>query len=89
MSMLLPPFQLHEPTTLKEALELKTRHPESDVVAGGTDLLPNYKWGLNARPHVGRIPAHAFPKLLAGARGCLGCGIAAARREKLVAGRRA
>lgn len=52
MSMLLPPFELHEPTTVKEAVGLKKEHPESDFVAGGTDLLPNYKWGLNAKPHV-------------------------------------
>ena len=52
MSMLLPPFELHEPTSIKEAVDLKARLPESDFVAGGTDLLPNYKWGLNARKHV-------------------------------------
>ena len=52
MSMLLPPFELHEPATVKEAVELKARFPDSDFVAGGTDLLPNYKWGLNTRPHV-------------------------------------
>jgi 4-hydroxybenzoyl-CoA reductase subunit beta len=52
MSLLLPPFELHEPTSVKEAVELKARYPESDFVAGGTDLLPNYKWGVNARKHV-------------------------------------
>jgi 4-hydroxybenzoyl-CoA reductase subunit beta len=52
MSMLLPPFELHQPTSVKEAVELKARLPEADFVAGGTDLLPNYKWGLNTRKHV-------------------------------------
>jgi len=52
VSMLLPPFELHQPTSVKEAIELKARLPESDFVAGGTDLLPNYKWGLNTRKHV-------------------------------------
>lgn len=52
MSMLLPPFQLHEPTTIAEAVRLKAEHPESDWLAGGTDLLPNYKWMLNTKPHV-------------------------------------
>lgn len=52
MSMLLPPFQIHLPTTVEEAVRLKAEHPESDWLAGGTDLLPNYKWGLNARKHV-------------------------------------
>lgn len=59
MSMLLPPFELHEPRTVAEAVRLKAELPESDFVAGGTDLLPNYKWGLNTRKHVislGRIP---------------------------------
>ena len=52
MSMLLPPFELHQPTSVKEAIDLKARYPDSDFVAGGTDLLPNYKWGLNTRKHV-------------------------------------
>ena len=52
MSMLLPPFKLHQPRTVKEAVALKSEHPEADFVSGGTDLLPNYKWGLNTRPHV-------------------------------------
>ncbi len=50
--MLLPPFELHEPTTIEEAVRLKEKLPEADFVAGGTDLLPNYKWGLNTRKHV-------------------------------------
>lgn len=52
MSMLLPPFELHEPRTIEEAVRLKAELPGSDFVAGGTDLLPNYKWGLNTRGHV-------------------------------------
>lgn len=52
MSMLLPPFELHEPTSVKQAVELKADFPDSDFIAGGTDLLPNYKWGLNTRKHV-------------------------------------
>jgi 4-hydroxybenzoyl-CoA reductase subunit beta len=59
MSMLLPPFRLHEPRSVEEAVRLKAEHPDSDWVAGGTDLLPNYKWALNCRPHVislARIP---------------------------------
>ncbi|MHB8584391.1 MAG: FAD binding domain-containing protein [Thermoplasmatota archaeon] len=51
--MLLPPFALHEPTTVREAAALARQFAGScDIVAGGTDLLPNYKWGLNARPNV-------------------------------------
>ncbi len=67
--MLLPPFELHEPTTVAEAVRLKAELVESDFVAGGTDLLPNYKWSLNARPHVislARIPdlRHLSPERL-------------------------
>lgn len=61
--MLLPPFELHEPTTVKEALDLKARLPEADFLAGGTDLLPNYKWGLNTRKHV--ISLHRIDELKA------------------------
>lgn len=52
MSMLLPPFQLHEPSTIQEAAKLRATYPESDFLSGGTDLLPNYKWMLNPKPHV-------------------------------------
>ncbi len=61
MSMLLPPFELHEPSTIEEAVEARRRHPESDWVAGGTDLLPNYKWMLNTKPHV--ISLHRVEEL--------------------------
>ncbi|HUR69737.1 MAG TPA: FAD binding domain-containing protein [Candidatus Thermoplasmatota archaeon] len=52
MSMLLPPFELHEPRSIKEAVDLRAHYPDSDIIAGGTDLLPNYKWGLNTKKHV-------------------------------------
>jgi 4-hydroxybenzoyl-CoA reductase subunit beta len=53
MTMLLPKFELHQPTTLAEAAKLaKTHAGDCDFLSGGTDLLPNYKCGLNARGHV-------------------------------------
>lgn len=54
MTMLLPEFQLHQPESVEEVVELLVDHgPENcDILAGGSDLLCNYKWGLNARPHV-------------------------------------
>lgn len=52
MSMLIPPFRLLEPTTIDEAVEARRRNPDSDFLAGGTDLLPNYKWMLNTKPSV-------------------------------------
>jgi 4-hydroxybenzoyl-CoA reductase subunit beta len=54
--MKMPPFQVYSPTTLKEALtkasELSDSGNEFDWVAGGTDLLPNYKWHIDVKKHV-------------------------------------
>ena len=51
--MHLDPFELHRPTTLPEAFSLATEHAGAfDFLAGGTDLLPNYKMHLNLRPHL-------------------------------------
>jgi len=54
--MRMPPFTLHTPGSLEEALslagDLQKSGQEFDWVAGGTDLLPNYKWHLNSKPHV-------------------------------------
>lgn len=54
MTMLLPAFELHLPTTMDEALKLinELGSQQVDVLAGGSDLLCNYKWGLNTKPHV-------------------------------------
>jgi 4-hydroxybenzoyl-CoA reductase subunit beta len=51
--MILPPFELHQPRSIGDAVALLGRFgPAADVVAGGSDLLPNYKQRLNAKPHV-------------------------------------
>ncbi|MGI0133019.1 MAG: FAD binding domain-containing protein [Thermoplasmata archaeon] len=51
--MHLEPFELHRPTTLAQALDLARTHAGAfDYLAGGTDLLPNYKMHLNLRPHL-------------------------------------
>ena len=51
--MILAPFELHRPDTLAEALALAAVHAgDFDWIAGGTDLLQNYKNRLNARGHV-------------------------------------
>ncbi|MCC6150442.1 MAG: FAD binding domain-containing protein [Planctomycetes bacterium] len=53
MTMLLPQFELHKPTSLKEALDLARGFGDDfDYLSGGTDLLPNYKCGLNASANV-------------------------------------
>jgi len=54
--MLMPPFELHRPKSISEACEIagqliKAGH-EFDWIAGGTDLIPNYKWHINSKPHV-------------------------------------
>lgn len=52
----MPPFNLHHPQTVEEACELAStflsNNETFDWVAGGTDLLPNYKWHINAKSHV-------------------------------------
>jgi len=54
--MLMPPFILHHPTTIGEATSIAANLIEQgedfDWVAGGTDVLPNYKWRINPKPHV-------------------------------------
>ena len=54
--MLMPPFELHHPTSVREAVDLAAslmqRGEPFDWVAGGTDVLPNYKWRINPKPHV-------------------------------------
>ncbi len=54
--MLTPPFNLHHPSTVDEACALAARLLEEgrpfDWVAGGTDLLPNYKWHIETKPDV-------------------------------------
>ncbi len=54
--MRMPPFTLHNPNNLEEALQIAAKLTDSeedfDWVAGGTDLLPNYKWHLNVKKHV-------------------------------------
>lgn len=61
--MLMPPFELHHPKSVDEAVALAAQLMEAgegfDWVAGGTDVLPNYKWRINTKPHVislARIP---------------------------------
>lgn len=54
--MLMPPFELHRPATIDEACKMAANFLESgqefDWIAGGTDLIPNYKWHINTKPHV-------------------------------------
>jgi 4-hydroxybenzoyl-CoA reductase subunit beta len=46
-------FELHRPESLAEAVDLSRRlGAQADLLAGGTDLLPNYKMRLNVKPHL-------------------------------------
>lgn len=59
--MQLPPFRLHRPSQLADAVALLGEHRDEgvDILAGGSDLLPNYKQRLNPRPHVVSLDAIA------------------------------
>ena len=60
--MHLDPFELHRPRTVEEAVRLAASWPGAcDYLAGGTDLLPNYKMHLNLRPHL--VALDAVPEL--------------------------
>jgi 4-hydroxybenzoyl-CoA reductase subunit beta len=51
--MHLDPFELHRPATVDEAVRLAgDLAGKFDFLAGGTDLLPNYKMHLNLRSHL-------------------------------------
>ena len=56
----LPPCEARFPTSIAEAIDLKTKHgPEAAYVAGGTDLYPNMKRRQQTPYHlidVRRIP---------------------------------
>ena len=52
-SMHLDPFELHRPTSLDATVRLAGELAgRFDYLAGGTDLLPNYKMHINLRPHL-------------------------------------
>ena len=62
-TVILPKFEYHRPRSLDEALRTASScGADFDFVAGGTDLLPNYKQRLNPRGHVislARVPEMA------------------------------
>ncbi|MFQ5707837.1 MAG: FAD binding domain-containing protein [bacterium] len=48
--MILPSFKYYQPTTIDEALDIAQKcKGDFDFIAGGTDVLPNYKNRLNNR----------------------------------------
>jgi 4-hydroxybenzoyl-CoA reductase subunit beta len=51
--MILAPFELHRPDSLEGALRLADQHgADADFIAGGTDLLQNYKNRIRTKPHL-------------------------------------
>ncbi len=73
--MHLDPFELHRPSSVDETVRLAgSLAGRFDYLAGGTDLLPNYKMHLNLRPHlialdgVGELAGHRVDRLGAMAR---------------------
>ena len=52
----MPPFELHLPNSIDEACSIASSLMEAgedfDWIAGGTDLIPNYKWHINTKPNV-------------------------------------
>lgn len=51
--MHLDSFELHRPSTVGETLRLAAEWSgKFDYLAGGTDLLPNYKMHINLKPHL-------------------------------------
>ncbi len=68
--MHLDPFELHRPRSVEEAVRLASElSGQCDYLAGGTDLLPNYKMHLNLRPHlialedIPELRGHSFERL--------------------------
>lgn len=44
--MTLPPLEVLKPSSVEEAVALLARHPGARPLAGGTDLVPNLKYGM-------------------------------------------
>jgi 4-hydroxybenzoyl-CoA reductase subunit beta len=68
--MHLDPFDLHRPRSVDETIRLAgDLAGRFDYLAGGTDLLPNYKMHLNLRPHlialdgIGELSGHDLGRI--------------------------
>ncbi len=50
--MTLPQLQVHRPASVREAVELLGSKPNARVLAGGTDIVPNLKYGMYETEHL-------------------------------------
>lgn len=50
--MTLPPVEVLRPTTVAEAVEALKAHAGARVLAGGTDIIPNLKYGMYETQHL-------------------------------------
>ena len=50
--MTLPPLEVLQPGSVAEAVEALRAHPGARVLAGGTDLVPNLKYGMYETRHL-------------------------------------
>ena len=50
--MTLPEVQVHRPDTVREAVALLASKPNARVLAGGTDIVPNLKYGMYETEHL-------------------------------------
>lgn len=79
--MLLPDFQLLRPASVAEAIDAARKAAgRFDYLGGGTDLLCNYKWGINTNPTV--ISLRHIAELSRRAGGRVGGGMTLAQLER-------
>ncbi len=79
--MILPEFELARPRSVDEAIGVARAATDGfDYLGGGTDLLCNYKWGLNTNPTV--ISLRHIGELQRMADGSVGGGVTLAAIEK-------
>src|SRR5437588_12158115 len=50
--MTLPPVEILRPASLAEAVQALREHPGARVLAGGTDIVPNLKYGMYDTQHL-------------------------------------
>ncbi len=78
--MILPEFELLRPRSVPEAVAAaRAARGRFDFLGGGTDLLCNYKWGINVQPTV--ISLRHIAELRARTNGSVGGGVTLAELE--------